>query len=133
MLFATTKNINKTSFFVARGGVFYFKYIIMGVDYTGHYGLGFNVNLPEFEEDHEFFEDPIGFLDSICKETEFDYFEIGDGNYTGNSNNYYVVLDNPFSNGLDISENANKLKLFLTENNVSFDGEIDVVGGLEVW
>lgn len=29
MLFATTKNINKTSFFVARGGVFYFKYIAM--------------------------------------------------------------------------------------------------------
>lgn len=105
----------------------------MGVDYSGHYGLGFQVRLPEFEEDHEFYEDPIGYLDSVCRDTEFSFFEVKEGNYTGNENDYYVIIDNPFSNGLDVTEPANRLKAFLTENNIEFEGEIDTVGGLEIW
>jgi hypothetical protein len=54
----------------------------MGVDYSGHFGIGFKVELPELPEDHEFYEDERSWLDEII-ENKFDWFECGDSMYSG--------------------------------------------------
>lgn len=104
----------------------------MGVDYSGHYGIGFKVTLPQLPEDHEFFDDEISWLDEITGD-KFDYFEVGDNMYTGDGNDLYVCIKNPFDEGLDITKKANELVSFLNENNIKFEGEINEVGGLEVY
>ena len=104
----------------------------MGVDYSGHYGIGFKVLLPELPEDHEFFEDERFWLDDII-EKRFDWFEVGEGMYTGEDNEIYICIKDPFENGLDITEKTNELISFLNEYNIKFEGDINEVGGLEVY
>lgn len=104
----------------------------MGVDYSGNYGIGFKVALPEFDEDHEYFEDERSWLEEITDD-KFDWFEVGDAMYTGGKNEIYVCIKNPFDEGLDITKKANELISFLNENKIKFEGEIDQVGGLEVY
>jgi hypothetical protein len=62
----------------------------MGVDYSGNYGIGIQVYTPDFE--------------------------IGEGNYTGDNDDIYIVIDNPFEDGYcALGEKANKLIEFLQQ------------------
>jgi hypothetical protein len=101
----------------------------MGVDYTGLYGVGIKIQLPTFDEEHEFYEDEESWLDQILGE-EYSYFDVGAGSYTGESNEFYVCLKNPFKDGYNILDKVVKLKKFLSDNEIKFFGEVDEVGGL---
>ena len=106
----------------------------MGVDYSGHYGIGIKIILPEFDEDNEWFGDELSWLDEILENIGYFYFEIGDENITDEKNDLYLCINNPFEDGYcALEEKADKLMQFLLENKIEFEGKIDVVGGLEIW
>ena len=106
----------------------------MGVDYSGNFGIGIQIFLPEFEEDHEWFEDETGWLDEILKDKDYFYFEVGEGSYTGEQNEMYLCIDEPFEDGYcGLTYKAKLLIDFLEENNITYEGKVDVVGGLNVW
>jgi hypothetical protein len=106
----------------------------MGVDYSGNYGIGIQVALPDFEEDSDWYEDELGFLESILLGTNYYYFEVGEGSYTGNTDNIYICIDNPFKDGYcALGYKSDVLIKFLQENKIEFYGTIDVVGGLRIY
>lgn len=105
----------------------------MGANYSGNYGIGIQVFTPNFKEEDDYYEDGLGYIESILENTNYYYFETGDGSYTGDTNNVYIVIDNPFQDGYcALGEKADKLIQFLQENNITFEGKIDVVGGLSI-
>jgi hypothetical protein len=106
----------------------------MGVDYSGNYGIGIQVYTPDFEEGDDYYEDELGYIESILKSTNYSYFETGEGSYSGDIDDIYIIIDNPFEDGYcALGEKADKLIEFLQENNMRFEGKVDVVGGLRIW
>ena len=98
----------------------------MGVDYSSQFGIGVKIF---FEEDFDYIE----FLEERLKGSGFEYIEVGEAMYIGGINDFYILIKNPFENGLKGLENKCKeLMEFLDKNKISFEGEIDVVGGLLV-
>jgi len=102
----------------------------MGVDYTGNYGIGVKVLKKEFEEESEYYEDFNTYLDDILENTNYYYFEVGEGSYTGEDNDFYICISNPFEDGLNIKDKVFAFYSFLRENNIEFEGEFNEVGGL---
>lgn len=105
----------------------------MGVDYTGNYGIGIKIFIPELDENHEYYNDEIGYLESLLEDTSYSYFEVGEGSYTGNPNDYYIEIKNPFEDGYDIQNKVNALMTFLDEKQIESEGRVDIIGGLNVW
>lgn len=105
----------------------------MGVDYTGNYGIGVQVYLPDFEEDHEWYDDRLGYLEDVLENAPYSYFEVGEGNYTGEDDDIYICIDKPFENGYDITEKVNSLLEFLENTELTVIGKVDEVGGLRIW
>lgn len=106
----------------------------MGVDYSANFGIGFKLVRKEFEEGHEFEGDFHGYIDHKLEGTVYGYFSVGSEMYTDDENDFYVILDNPFENGIDgLRQKTNELIDFLDGNDIEYDGEIDVVGGLEIY
>ena len=64
----------------------------MGVDYTGNYGIGVKVIKKEFTEDSEYYEDFNTYLDDVLENTNYYYFEVGEGSYTGEDNYFYICI-----------------------------------------
>jgi len=103
----------------------------MGVDYTGNYGAGIQIILPEFEEGHEFYEDEFSWLDDLLEDTDYYYFEVGEEMYGGEKNEIYVCISEPFKKGFyDLDFKIDAFLAFLRENKIETVGEFDVVGGL---
>lgn len=103
----------------------------MGVDYRANYGIGFMVNYNEFEDDEDF--DFRDYLDEILEGTGYRYFAVGDEGYSGDPDEFYVVLEffKPIQN---LEKRVEKLRYFLRKLHlVSEDAEYDLVGGLEVY
>ena len=106
----------------------------MGVDYSGNYGIGVKVIIPTIEDENdEWFEDELGYLDSLLQETDYYYFQVGESSYTGGEDDTYVCLDKPFEDGYDITNKVNQLIEFLQSTNLEVVGKVDEVGGLRVW
>lgn len=108
----------------------------MGVDYDANYGIGVRVFEKEFEEGHEWENDFLGYLDDILDEAvdKYSYFEVGSDSYGGDPNDFYVIIDEPFSDGFcGLEEKAKKLLEYLEKNEIEWDGEVDIVGGLNIW
>lgn len=102
----------------------------MGVDYYANKGIGFMVNHNEFEDNEDF--DIREYLDEVLEGTSYKFFEVGEGAYTGETNEVYVVLSD-FKPIQSLEERAQKLKEFLLALHlISEDAEYDLVGGLEV-
>lgn len=101
----------------------------MGVDYTGHYGVGVQIKRQEDTEDKDF----IDFLDEIIEDTGFYYFEVGKGNYTDDGNEIFLSLKEPFKDGYNIQQKVNELLDFITRHKLERVGEVKEVGGLEIW
>ena len=100
----------------------------MGVDYSSCFGIGYKVAEKVFENDTYMDE----FLDDLCKD-KFAYFETGEGSYTGESNEWYVVLKKPFEKTLDLTEQKDELYNFLTDNDIEIIEDFGLQGGLRVW
>lgn len=106
----------------------------MGVDYTGNYGIGIQIYKKEFDADHEWFEDFEGCLDELIGEKDYYYFEVGSHMYGGDENELYLCIDEPFKNGYcGLEEKVSVLLSFLAENEIEYEGTVDVVGGLNIW
>lgn len=106
----------------------------MGVDYSGYFGFGIQVKKKEFPEDSEYHEDFIYYLDDLTTENkQFGYFEVGEGSYTGNEDEIYIYVENPFSEGYDVSAKAKLLIEFLEANEIEYIDKPDIVGGLRVY
>lgn len=105
----------------------------MGVDYSANYGMGVKLCIPDFEENGEieFMED---YLEELPKSENIDieYFEVGDGNYTGEENEFYLCIKNPMENG-ELFKKIEVFKKYLSDNNIKYYGEVDLVGGLYVY
>lgn len=106
----------------------------MGVDYSANYGIGFKVEATARLYDRE---DDDFILQEYLEETlsdDYRYFEVGDGSYTGEENDVYVIFRDkvglaPLENYKDRLDVLRKhLEDLLLE--VSEEG---LVGGLNVW
>lgn len=98
----------------------------MGVDYSAHYGIGIKIQTFEIE-------DKFDFLDENLNE-KYTWFETGEGSYTGEENEFYVILKDD-SNLLEINLSVEKVKLLnhLKEIGIETIGEFGIVGGLEIY
>lgn len=111
----------------------------MGVDYTGHYGIGIKIELIDFDDEN--LDKEIAELECMSEVLEekldgdkYSWFEVGQGNYTGKDNDYYIEVDEPFKDGLNnLEEKRDELLKHLKEIGLEPSGEFGVVGGLEVW
>lgn len=109
----------------------------MGVDYSGNYGVGvqvefdnlFEIIAKEHKVDKESI-DIIDYLDDLLQGTNYNYFEVGDGNYSGQPNEVYIEINDVFKDGYDISDKVTNLIKFCEDNGLTMVGEVDVVGGL---
>lgn len=99
----------------------------MGVDYTAIFGMGYQVAEKVLDEDDDFYMDE--FLESLC-EDKFEYFDTGQGSYTGECNQWYVVLKDPLKETLDLTEQKNELLKFLNDNEIDIIGNFGLQGGL---
>lgn len=105
----------------------------MGVDYTGNYGIGIKVLIPELTGEFEDYGD-LEYLEELLEDSEDYYcFEVGSENYTGDYNELYVCIEEPFKDGYDITQKVNSLMNFIKENGLDFEGEVNEVGGLHIW
>lgn len=114
----------------------------MGVDYSGNYGVGVQVefdNLYEviaekYEVDVDDASDYIAdHLDELLQGTDYVYFEVGDRMYSGQPNKIFIEINDVFKDGYDITEKVTNLTKFCEDNGLTVVGEVDVVGGLEIY
>lgn len=96
----------------------------MGEILKHRFGLGFEV-LRNTEEDYQF-ED---LLDKFCKKLNYKYIKTGD-DYCDDPIQYFVVLIDPFSDGLDLTVKAIELRNCLSFHNIKISGNFEVVGGI---
>lgn len=114
----------------------------MGVDYSGNFGIGiqvefnnlFEVIAEECEVDVDDAEEyTLEYLDDLLQGTDYDYFEVGDRFYSGQPNEVFIVIKDVFKDGYDITEKVTNLIKFCEDNGLTMVGEVDVVGGLEIY
>ena len=114
----------------------------MGVDYSGNYGVGvqvefndlFEVIAEKYEVDVDDASDYIlEYLDELLEGTDYDYFEVGDRMYSGQPNEIYIAIKDVFKDGYDIREKVTNLIKICEDNGLTMVGEVDVVGGLEIY
>lgn len=114
----------------------------MSVDYRGNYGVGvqvefndlFEVIAEKYEVDVDDASDYIfDYLDELLEGTDYDYFEVGAGNYSGQPNEVYIAIKDVFKDGYNIKEKVTNLVKFCEDNGLTIVGEVDVVGGLYIY
>ncbi len=105
----------------------------MGVSYSANYGIGIQVKRKEFSEEDEYYGDFVWYVDDLLVDTEYDYFEVGDGNYTGKEDEIFICIEEPFEHGFCAAEKeAEKLITFLEKNEIEYIGKVGLVGGLRI-
>lgn len=108
----------------------------MGVDYSGNYGIGVQIVEPDEENYPNDLDDPCmdEYVDWIVSQlkTECYYFSIGDQCYSGKTNDYYIVIDQPFIDGKFQQQKTDQLIKELKALNVEYYGNIDCVGGINI-
>ncbi len=109
----------------------------MGVDYKGNYGIGVEI-LFDFDEseDFEYMDEYLEHLTELSKTVglDTDYFEVGEASYSGGENDFYLIIKNPFSDGVHgLSNKVITFIEFLKSNDVDYVGNVDCVGGLNVY
>lgn len=104
----------------------------MGVDYTPNHGIGYKIVGVECEVDED--SSVNEYLYELISNTKnIRYFETGEGNYTGEDNEMFIVIKKPLEYGLDLTQKKKELDLFISENKIIVEGEFDICGGLLVW
>lgn len=101
----------------------------MGIDYSGNYGIGYKViesdKIPEHDIENglsEYIFDNLG--------QEYEYFEVGYETYNDKPNDIYIVLKNPFENGLDLASKKAKLDKEIKRLKLLPDSKFGSFGGL---
>ena len=106
----------------------------MGVDYSANYGIG--VQIPDNWIDNKL-EDEDSCIDSmladVFKDSPCKYFGVGSASYDGGRDDYFVVIPDPFSNGIEgLIKKIEDFELFLNKKGIEFK-KVDLVGGLLIW
>ena len=104
----------------------------MSVDYTGNYGIGYEVIFGEDICDEDMSDGLIDYIDNQIGDN-FSCFEVGSGNYTGEDNDVYIVLKNPFCDGLDLSSKKIEIDNEIKRLKLEAIGDFDSVGGVCMW
>lgn len=114
----------------------------MGVDYSGHYGVGYKVRpFTEEELEEKELNDGCGYLietfqeylDEFLDDEKYSYFEVGDSMYSGEENDFYIEVLKPFDKGLNLFDKSMELKLHLKDLGIELESDFDIIGGLEVY
>ncbi len=72
--------------------------------------------------------------DTLTDDDPYNYFEVGSGDYTGEENDWYLCINEPFENGIEgFVKKVDDFKNFLSKNNISYEGDVDCVGGLNIY
>ena len=104
----------------------------MGVYYNGNYGIGVRVVRKDFDKNHEYYEDFLGWLDEQLEGWAYEYFEVGKSTYQGGEDDVFVVFKNPFKNGYNLEASVEEMLAFLRIQGIEYVGNVDVVGGLRI-
>ena len=113
----------------------------MGVDYSGHYGIGQQIKAVDFEENQkpkgfeecETFEEYIYELFDTDEAKGFSFFKVGAGNYSGEQDDLFIEIDDVFSDGLDLTAKKKIFDEFIQKHNFETIGDFGLIGGIEVW
>lgn len=101
----------------------------MGIDYDGHYGVGYEVE--PTEEIQEEYGNESEFLEYVDWKVGGDYHCFQTGNaYSGEYGGVYVVLRDLFKDGLDLTKAKEDLEQELDRIKVKPVGEFRDVGGI---
>lgn len=103
----------------------------MSVDYNGEFGIGYEVTEGDELIDSEETEDGFGDYLYECDGEVATHFCTG-SDYNGELQ-YYLVLKDPFKDGLDLTKSKERLDAELVRLKVEPVGEFGSVGGLYVW
>lgn len=110
----------------------------MGVDYSAHRGIGIAIQSIDFDDEN--LEKEIAELECMSEvlddklNEKYGWFEVGEGNYTGKENDYYVEIISPFAQGLNnLETDRDELLKHLIDVGLTPSGEFGLIGGLEVW
>lgn len=107
----------------------------MGVDHTANCGLGYKLVRPTEQELEEKYNDDIyDWVESLDGIEGVDTFDVGDEAYSGDENDWYIVMEDPFKDGgaalpLKIWEFEKLLK----KNGIKVEGEFNLHSGVCVW
>lgn len=109
----------------------------MGVDYSGHYGIGVQVKVIDFEDENtpkeiRELDNMYEFLDETLKDG-YSWFEVGEGSYTGEENSFFVKIQEPFKNGFDLTLIKDEFMEYVKSIGLTPIGEFGSIGGLEVY
>ena len=103
----------------------------MGVDYEANYGIGVEVSDLCFDELD--YDDVHEYLYDKLKGSEYKHIEEGEETYTDYANTHYIVIPNPFEQGVDgLVSKIEKFYRFLKIKDIAYTGKVDVVGGLHI-
>lgn len=105
----------------------------MGVSYEANYGIGFQLNTKQLREKAlEKCEGDIGlYLDNIVT-PGIDWFQVGEGFYSGEDNDYFLEIVNPFSEGIEgLYDKREELFQVINCHGLEFS-EFGLMGGLYV-
>lgn len=99
----------------------------MSIDYDVVFGIGYEVEVsgdtPEDYSLEEYVEQNL---------QGFKYFVTGN-NYSGEDDVVYIILKEPFSNGLDLTHKKALLEMEIERLDLDFVSTFGVVGGVHVW
>ena len=100
----------------------------MGVDYEACFGIGYQIAEKDFGDDDMVMDE---YLDSIGMDG-FVYFHTGN-DLSGDGTEWYVVIEDPLQDSLDLTKKKETLTEFLCKNDIQTIGEFGLCGGLLIW
>ena len=105
----------------------------MSVDYRAEYGIGYEVcESDELLENEEALEDGLNeYIENNIGEG-FSVFETNQG-YDSCEKKVFVVADNPFENGGDLTDVKERLDAEIERLNLECYAGFDLVGGLYIY
>ena len=98
----------------------------MGVDYEGHFGIGFKIDKEDKENNdlHDIIEE--------SERKEYYVFEVG-CRYSDENLDFCIGIRNPFEDGIEgLKKKEKELRKYLKSINLNPIGELNEIGGLEV-
>ncbi len=107
----------------------------------GHYGIGQQIKYVDFKnkdeipkgyEENESFDEFLGNFFEKKFTYGFNYFKIGEGNYTGEQDDYFIEIENVFSNGLNLTKKKKKFDKFIKKHRFKTIGKFGLIGGVEM-